>query len=114
MGFISPRDRGVDIDLTSNFRGRKGARVRRCKRHLSKGGPLFRVPLKGQPFFARMPIDEKQITGPQLRRSQQPCERADQMTLDRALQVARSIPLVGTLFEQELSSFLCYSEQEGP
>ena len=83
--------------------------MRSRKRHPCEGNPLFGVPSKGQPFFARMAIDEKQITRAQLRRAKQPRKRADQMALDGALQVAGSIPLVGTLFDQELPSFLGYS-----
>src|SRR5260370_806069 len=114
MGFISSQDRRVDIGLASRFRGRKVARMRSGKRHMVEGGPLFRVPSKGQPFFARMPIDEKRITRAQLGRTEQPRERADQITLDGAFEVARSIPLVGALFEQEIPSFLGDSKQEGP
>lgn len=61
-----------------------------------------------------MAIDEKRITRAQLRRSDQSCERADQMALDGALQVARPIPLIGALSEEELPSFLRNSKQEGP
>ena len=40
--------------------------MRRRKRHLRKGRPLFRVPYKSQLLFAGMPIDEKQINRRQL------------------------------------------------
>src|SRR5690348_7939545 len=60
-----------------------------------------------------MTINEQHITRGHLRRGQQPRKRANEIALDGALQVARSVPLIGPLFEQELSSFCRYSEQEG-
>jgi hypothetical protein len=58
-------------------------------------------------------IDGKHITRVQLRRGKQPRNRADEIALDCALQMARSISLVGTFFEQEIPSFARYSKQKG-
>ena len=43
--------------------------------------------------FGRMPIDEKEITRPQLLGTEQPRKRADEISLNGALQVARSVSL---------------------
>jgi len=63
--------------------------------------------------FGRMPIDEKEITRPQLLGTEQPRKRADEISLDGALQVARSVSLIGALFEQKLSATVRHAEPEG-
>src|SRR2546425_793324 len=57
--------------LSSSFRSHKVHRIGRHKWHLCIGRALFHVPYKRQPFFARMPVDEKHIAWPHLRRGQQ-------------------------------------------
>lgn len=65
-------------------------------------------PSEGQLFFTWMPIDQKDIPRAHLRGGEQPRHGADYVTLDRALQVACSISLVGALLQQELPSFVRY------
>src|ERR1700756_1751123 len=60
-----------------------------------------------------MTINQKHITRAHLCRGQQPRKWADKIALDGTFQVARSVPLIGPLFEQELPPFGRYSEQEG-
>ena len=56
-----------------------------------------------------MPIDEKEITSPQLLGTEQPRKRADEISLNGALQVARSVSLIAALFKQ-----VRHAEPEGP
>src|SRR6267154_268654 len=109
--FIRSWDRGLDIRLTSGFCGGKATQVGSCKWHVRR--TLFRILQECQPFIAWMTINEKHITRAHLCRGQQPGKWANEIALDGTFQVARSVPLIGPFFEQELSSFLRYSEQEG-
>src|SRR5712691_6299877 len=61
-----------------------------------------------------MPIDEQYVALMQLPCGQQSGECADDIALDGALQVAGSIPMVGSLLQEELSAFARDSKQEGP
>jgi hypothetical protein len=108
--FISSCDRGLDIRLTSDFCGGKATQSGSCKRRVRR--TLFRILQECQPFIPWMTINEKHIARAHLCRGQQPGKWADKIALDGAFQVARSVPLIGPLFEQELPSFSRYSEQE--
>src|SRR6266481_8147917 len=109
--FISPGDRGLDIRLISGFCGGKATQIGCCKWRVRR--TLFRILQECQPFIPRMTINEKHITRAHLCRGQQPGKWADEIALDGTFQMARSVPLIGALFEQELSSFSRYSEHEG-
>jgi len=72
------------------------------------------------PYPLGMPIlyppdgDRREARRPSaLVRWQQSGKRANQITFDGALEVARSIPLVGPSSSRKLPSFTRYSEQEG-
>src|SRR6266446_6361726 len=108
--FIRSWDRGLDIRLTSDFCRGKAAQIGSCKQRVRR--TLFRILQECQPFIPPMTINEKHITRAHLGRGQQPGKWADEIALDGAFQVARSVPLIGPFFEQELSSFSRYSEQE--
>src|SRR5690349_12059047 len=60
-----------------------------------------------------MPIDEQHIALVYLPCGEQPGEGADHIALDGALQVAGSIPVVGSLLQEELPTFTRDSKQEG-
>jgi hypothetical protein len=60
-----------------------------------------------------MPIDDEHVARLHLPGGQQPSKRGDYMALDSALQMPRSITLVGSLLQQELSSFTRYSKLKG-
>src|SRR3974377_34307 len=96
-----------------SFRSHKVSLIRHGEGRLSIGRALFRVPYKGQLFFAWMPIDQKDIPRAYLRGGEHPRNRADYIPLDGALQVACSISLVGALVQQELPSFVRYPKLEG-
>src|SRR5258708_12260661 len=57
-----------------------------------------------------MPIDQKHITWAHLRRGQQPLKAEAYIALNGTPQAARSIPLIGPFFQQELPSFARHSK----
>src|SRR5260370_34856728 len=70
------------------------------------GRELSRVAYKKQTFFTGMPIDDEHITLMHLCSGHQSGNWVNDKPLDGSLQVARSIPLIGSFLQQELSAFL--------
>ena len=95
------------------MRNRKVRRHRHDERYVLTERALILVFVESQALFTWLPVDKEHISRLHLCRPQQPRERGDHMALDRALQVARPISLVRPFFEQELPSFVRYSEREG-
>jgi hypothetical protein len=83
------------------------------EKHLVIEGPLDRVLQENQFCVAGMPLDQQHITLVYLCGGQQPGKWVHYMALDSTLQMARSIPAVGTLLQKELPRFGRYTKQEG-
>src|SRR5215475_5294130 len=96
--------------LTVSFRSHQLSRVW----YGEIGRPGFLVSQENKPLFTKIVIDNQRITLMHLCSRQQPGNWVHQITLNGALQVAGSIALVGSLFQEELPAFACDSKQERP
>ena len=75
-------------------------------------GKVFAFPGKGQAFLLFVVVDANQIAQMNLFGRQQVRQWVDDVALNRALQVTRTVPLISSLLQQEVASRTRHAELE--